>query len=156
MADLKLIDTGEGGDLVLNSANGDLERIDGLQNMVYLSLFGGNIEASTERISNGGEQLFDWWGNNLFFPEQPEFQCNSEFERRLREVPLTSYGRQILQQAAQRDLRFMQNFANVEVVLSIPQPGRLEVAVSVEEPENKESTEFVFIWDSTRFELLKS
>ena len=57
--DLKLIETGNGGDLVKNSK--DLEVIFGFQNMPYLALFGGNPGFSTPTQRPENSQAFDWW-----------------------------------------------------------------------------------------------
>ena len=66
--DLKLIENGNGGELVYE--NNDLTTINGLNNQVYLALFGGNPGATTptERIDN--QQLFDFWGNSFLEPSQ--------------------------------------------------------------------------------------
>ena len=70
--------------------NKDLVTIEGLQNMVYIALFGGNTEASTpiERIDN--ELAFDYWGNTLFDLNEPQAQFNSLTERTLTETALNS------------------------------------------------------------------
>ena len=61
MADLKLIETGSGGDIVFNGI--DVEVIDGFENMPYLGIYGGNIEQNTKEFLPA-EQRFDFWANN--------------------------------------------------------------------------------------------
>lgn len=149
--DLKMIETGDGGDLVL--LGNDLAQINGLQNMPYLGLFGGNVEASTSGPKIPDQQAFDWWGNNLLNPNQPAVQSNSTFERALSEIPLSSHGRLLLEQAVKKDLGFMSSFAGISVSASISVPDRIEVSIKIQEPNNKQSTELVFIWDGTKSEL---
>src|SRR5688572_6826679 len=103
--DLKLIVDGNGADIVKTTK--DLVVISGLQNMVLLALFGGNVEASTPTKRLPTEQAGDWWGNSLFFPDDPERQFNSLTERTLNTVALTSSGRVRIEQAVLKDLEFM-------------------------------------------------
>jgi hypothetical protein len=74
--DLAIIETGNGGDLQL--VGNDLAMVNGIENMPYLGMFGGNIEESTV---NKVEKLqsFDWWGNNLLMPGNQSIQFNSSF-----------------------------------------------------------------------------
>ena len=150
--DLQVIESnGDGGDLV--KTDKDLVTIDGLQNMPYLGMFGGNTEASTptERVEN--ELAFDWWGNNLLLPNQPAVQFNSLTERTLREVALNSAGRIQIEEAVKKDLEFMSEFSTVTVAVSIVSTDRIEIAIKIVEPNNLEDKSFLFIWDATNQEL---
>lgn len=149
--DLKLIETGEGGDLVL--MGNDLVITNGLHNMPYLGLFGGNPEQSTNGPKIPDEQAFDYWGNNLFYANEKVRQFNSSFERRCKEVSLTSYGRLQLENAIKSDLSFMSSFAIVSSDVTIVGSNRIRIDIKIEEPVNKQTTEFVYIWDGTKNEL---
>jgi len=151
MADLKMIETGNGGGLVLSG--NDLVVIGGLQNMPYLGMFGGNPEQSTNGPKIPDQQAFDWWGNNLLYPDQISVQFNSTLERRLKEVALTSSGRIQIEQAIQKDLQFMSDFAIVGIETSILANNRIDINLTIQEPNNEQSTELTFIWDSTNQEL---
>ena len=140
MADLKLIETGDGGDVVL--LGNDLQVITGFQNMPYIGMFGGNVEADTEGPKPENEQAFDFWGNNLLFPNDQSIQFNSEFERRLTEVALNSAGRLQLEQSAKRDLDFMSDFAIVDIETAITDNDRLEMLITIQEPDNLSATEY--------------
>lgn len=48
MSDLKLKETGSGGDLIFNG--NDLEVVEGFQNMPYLGIYGGNLEQNTKEF----------------------------------------------------------------------------------------------------------
>lgn len=149
--DLKLIERGNGGDLFKSKK--DLCVIDGLENMVYLALFGGNREASTPITRLESEQAFDWWGNSLLFPDDPGLQFNSLTERTLHNVALTSAGRVQIESAVKQDLEFMRPFARVGVAVSIPETDKVVIGVQLQEPDNLDQRQFLFVWDATRAEL---
>jgi hypothetical protein len=149
--DLRIIETGNGGDAVFNGI--DLEITEGFGNMPYLGFCGGNVEEST-REYNTGEQRFDWWGNNLLYPNQSGLQFNSDFERLLNNTSLTSSARVIIEQTLKSDLSFMSDFSSVTIESSIVSVDRIELKIKIIEPTNIESNEFVYIWDSTRNELI--
>lgn len=151
--DVKVIENvGNGGDLV--KTNKDIETIEGLQNMAYIALFGGNPEASTptERLIN--EQAFDFWGNSLLHPNNIAAQFNSLTERRLMEVALTSAGRIQIEQAVAKDVEFMSEFATVQIDVKIIGTDRIQIIIFIQEPDNEESKAFKFLWDSTQAELI--
>ena len=150
MSDLKLIETFDGGDLVLNG--NDLQVIDGFQNMIYLALFGGNIEQSTKQY-NENEERFDYWANSLLMLDSPDIQYNSETERTLNEVALNSRGRLLIEQSVKKDLEFMQDFGNIDVNVSIIQSDRVKINVIIKEPNELNSNEFNYIWGATENEL---
>ncbi len=150
--DLLVIESGgNGGDLV--KTNKDLVTIEGFQNMVYIALFGGNTEASTpiERVDN--ELSFDYWGNTLLHPNEPQAQFNSLTERTLTETALNSSGRIKIEEAIESDLAFMEAFATVTVSTSIVSTDRIEITIRLQEPDNLEDKSFIFIWDATEQEL---
>ena len=150
MSDLKLIETFDGGDLVLNG--NDLQVIDGFQNMIYLALFGGNIEQSTKEFDED-EERFDYWANDLLMLDSSDIQYNSETERTLNEVTLNSRGRLLIEQSVKKDLEFMQDFGNIEVNVSIVQNDRVKINVIIKEPNELNSNEFNYIWGATENEL---
>ena len=150
MADLKMIETGDGGDFVFTGK--DLELIDGFQNMPYLALFGGNTESITKEF-RPTEQRFDWWGNTLLMDNNSAIQWNSETEKLLNESALSTSARLKIEQAAKTDLAFFKAFSSITITASIPTVDRFRINIEIVEPETQESTEFVYIWDSTQREL---
>lgn len=149
--DFKLIETGNGGDLVL--LGNDIQMISGFQNMPYLAMFGGNVEANTNGSKIPDEQAFDWWGNNLLSPNNSAIQMNSNFERMMNEVALNSAGRVRLKNALQLDLSFMNDFAIVTYEVILADVDRIRIEIKIQEPNNKQSTQLVYIWDATNNEL---
>lgn len=153
MGDVRIIEAGDGGDVVLIQQKGDLEIINGFQNMPYLGMFGGNVEESTpiERVVD--EQANDWWGNRLLMNQNQTIQFNSLLERTLKNVALTPSGRNQIINAVQSDLSFMDEFSTYEVEVAIVSTNRIEILIKIQEPNNLESNEFTYIWDSTQAEL---
>ena len=149
--DLKLVETFNGGDLVKKPK--DLETINGFQNMIYLSLFGGNVGFSTPSNRPENQQVFDWWGNDLFYRDNPQQQYNSLTEYTLQNVALNSRGAAEIENAMKKDLQYMSSFANVSSNVVIVSDDVVVLGVFVEQPENQQNKAFVFIWDATLSEL---
>jgi phage gp46-like protein len=153
MTDLKIIDIGNGGDAVLQG--NDFVTIDGFQTMVYLALFGGNVQSSTigERPEN--EQQFDWWGNRLLFNDNQKIMFNSQTEKLLNEIALNSSSRVKVEQTVRSDLSFMNDFADVSVRAAITDVNRIEILIKISQPNNQQDKEFIYIWDATKKELIQ-
>ena len=129
MNDLYIYESKDGGELCLS--NGDLHKIRGLVNQVYLALFGGSEEVTSENLQLQ-EQRFDYWGNALIQDENQQF--NSTFEQALKENSLSIQGINNLDQKIKQDLKFLRNFAEIK------------------EPEQVEN-KIKFIWDGTKQDL---
>lgn len=150
--DVKVFETGNGGEISKKSK--DISVVLGWQNMPYLAMFGGNVQQSTPKKRFTNEQAFDWWGNSLLFPNDESVQFNSLTERRLGDTPLTSAGRITLENAVKKDLAFMSPFAKVDVSVSIIATDQVMISIIVMQPDNLQRKEFVYIWDTTKGELL--
>lgn len=146
--DIKLIEEGNGGEIVYEDL--DIQTIDGLGNQIYLALFGGNpgYITPTERPVN--EQAFDFWGNT-FLEESQQF--NSRTEYALANNALSSQGRAEIEKAVKKDLDYLSEFANIDVVVTIDSPSRLSIEITLQEPDNIENAEYRFIWDASSGEL---
>ena len=149
IVDIMMFESGSGGDLSLQ--NDDIQTISGLSNQVYLALFGGNLQESTDENLAVLDERQDWWGNGLLPTEQ---QFNSIFEKTIRETTLTSGGIQTLINAAKEDLNYLTAYADIEISGSIVQTNRFELLVNLIEPD-QQSTKIKFIWDGTRNELIE-
>jgi hypothetical protein len=153
MADLAIFETGDGGDVILKG--NDLELTEGLFNLPYLALFGGNLLQSTDELPIEPEGLVereDWWGNELFFPNSEKLQFNSKTERRLNEVALNSNALIIIEAIVKEDLKFMNEFAEVSVEVTIPDRDTLKIFITLQEPDGLEEQTFVFAWTATKLE----
>lgn len=142
--DIALIESGNGGDLLLRGR--DLLVYKGFENMIYLALFGGNVEANTGFRAEG-EQAFDWWGNKLFFAEKEGFYFNSDTERALQQVALNSAGRLFIERNVINDLAFLQQYAEVKVETRIISDDRLQIEIFLKELAGNNQRRVVFIFD---------
>lgn len=125
--DLVINDKGDGGDAVM--LGHDLAITKSSQNMIYLGLFGGNIEQSTNNTVTE-VQSFDFWGNNLLMRSDPSIQFNSTTERILKTTPLNSAGRVTIQNAIKKDLEFFKDFGTiVDVIVTIVSDDRISAVI---------------------------
>lgn len=147
MSDLRLVETGNGGDLQLIGR--DLSMVDGFENMPYIAIFGGNVEASTNGPKEENEQAFDWWGNNLLMENNQSVQFNSELERFLNNISLTSANRISAEQVLLSDLNFMNVFSEVTVDTEIIATDNYKINIKIKQPDNLQDKEFIYIWDAT-------
>jgi len=147
--DVLVVETLNGGDILVRG--NDLASAKGFENMPYLAMFGGNVEASTPSIRVEGEFNEDYWGNSLFIPRAA--QANSDTERKLMNEPLTSAGRVRIENVVKNDLKFMQQFADVTASVSILNDDVIGIRVRIVQPGNIQAKEFQYIWDGTRLAL---
>lgn len=142
--DLRLIETGNGGDLI--RIINDLNVINGLSNYPYIALFGGNVAQSTPQFREVGEESFDWFGN-VFLDKTIQF--NSATERTLNEVALNSSGRVQIEDAIKEDLEFFRKFGDIKVSTSIVATDKLKINISLKKFDELQEQIFEYIWDST-------
>lgn len=150
ITDVYLIETGDGGDVVLQG--NDIKLIGGLENMIYIALFGGNPGNSTFGPKED-EQVFDFWGNFMLHPSEREVWFNSTLEYLLENTAITSSGRYQLEQAVLNDLQFMTRFAKVSASVQLIGIDKVKIDVIVMEPSTQTSTEFSYIWNATNQEI---
>lgn len=118
---------GNGGDLQL--LGNDLALVYGNENQVYLALFGGNVEQNTPALITNA-QTEDYWGNNLFWPNDPSKQFNSNTERTLNTTALNSAGRITIENAVKSDLKFLVDMgATVTVNVTIPSVNLVTIMI---------------------------
>ena len=148
--DVYLIETFDGGDVVLQG--NDVKTINGLENMIYIALFGGNVGSSTFGPKES-EQVFDFWGNYLFHPSDREVWFNSTLEFLLQTTALNSSGRYKLEQAVLNDLQFMTKFAKVTASVEIIGIDKVKISVIVMELNSTNSVEYSYLWNGTQAEI---
>lgn len=112
--DLAILESGNGGDFTMNG--NDFAVFEQDENEIYLRLFGGNIEADTKANRLPGEKDNSFWGNRLFFNNDPAISFNSLTERTLNSTPLTSAGRAIIENAIKKDLFGLNATVSVQIV----------------------------------------
>lgn len=144
--DVKIKETGSGGDLIFE--NGDIQLTSEVYNQPYLAHFGGNKEESTPDYLEGTERL-DYWANALFLPENE--QLNSSFEKMLNNTELSSSGRVKLERAASEDLEFLDGFADTTSDVSITSVDKILLAETLTKNNNEN---FTYIWTEAKDEIL--
>lgn len=130
MFDLAIVETGSGGDIQI--LGNDLAVVNGIENMPYLGMFGGNLEQST--VDNQVLEFSkDWWANSLLMNSNPSIQMNSTVERTLNSTPLTSSGRLAIENAIKYNLEFLTSILGspVEVSVTIISDDRIDILLKI-------------------------
>lgn len=125
--DIKIIETGNGGDLVF--LKNDFEVVNGIENMPYLGMFGGNKAQTTPDAVDGDRK--DWWANNLLMQADTSIQMNSITEKILDVVNLTSSGRVEIENAIKEDLKFLSDVATITVTVTIVATDRIDINLKI-------------------------
>ena len=150
--DINLFEGGSGGEMrILNS---DLLLTETIYQTIYLALYGGNVEQSTTSEETDLEENFDYWGNQLFYSNNPDKWFNSQTERVLSSVPLNGEGRKLIEDAVNADLQFLNNVVNFEVEVSISSNNRAEIAIFISEFQNQSDRQLKMVWENSRNELI--
>lgn len=123
--DVQLDQTNDGGEITI--ANGLTTMSDGLENAVYLSLFGGNQDDSGIQ----GDDSKQWWGNLL--ENETSKQYRSQTQNLLRSLPINTANLQRIEDAAYADLAWMlESLATaLEVVAKMPALNKVQIQIAV-------------------------
>ena len=150
--DINLFEGGSGGEMrILNS---DLLMSETIYQTIYLALYGGNVEQDTTEDESDLEENFDYWGNQLFYSNNPDKWFNSQTERTLSTVALNGEGRKLIEDAVNADLQFLNNVVNFEVEVSISSNNRAEIAIFISEFQNQSDRQLKMVWENSRNELI--
>jgi len=150
--DINLFESGSGGEMrILNS---DLLLTETIYQTIYLALYGGNVEQDTTSEETDLEENFDYWGNQLFYSNNPDKWFNSQTERTLSTVSLNGEGRKLIEDAVNADLQFLNNVVNFEVEVSISSNNRAEIAIFISEFQNQSDRQLKMVWENSRNKLI--
>lgn len=142
--DVYIFDTPDGGDLTQ-----DLEIRDGLENSVYLSLFGGNV------LDDGSQDTpFQWWGNLNENEESKKYRSQASYL--LRTVPPTPNNLRRIEDAAKRDLAWMISddvTETVSVTATMPALNTVKLTIVL---NGIDPIEFRAFWDNKTEEQLSN
>lgn len=118
-----------GGDIKF--LGNDLAVVNGMENQVYLALFGGNVEQNTPSLITAAP-TFDYWANNLLWPNRADLQFNSNTERVLNTTELSSAGRVKIENAVKNDLTYLKALgATVTVNVTLPGINMVQIDIKV-------------------------
>lgn len=144
---------GNGGDIAMLTS--DLAVVYGNENQVYLALFGGNVEQTTNEVVPGNGQRFDYWANALLFTNNAKIQYNSITEKTLNTVPLNSIGRTKIEAAVKTDLKYLvADGATVNVSVRIIDVNKVEITIeTIYARGNKRLTIITFGRQNTMYDF---
>jgi hypothetical protein len=126
--DLAILETYDGGDIQIKG--NDLAIVHGIENQLYLAMFGGNIE-QLPSVKNP-EQSFNYWANDLLFIADTSQQFNSFTEISFDKIPLTSSGRVQLENAIKRDLEYLKKLNVIFTVsVTIVSTDRIDIIIKI-------------------------
>lgn len=148
MKNFSIYEDGNGGELEVS--NNSVRTVDSFYQAIYVKLFGGNVEAITKRENKVGDFRFDWWGNDA--KGDSDLWINSETEKALRGVPLVEKSRRDVESAVKRDLASLDLGSEFTVYVLFKEANRILIVIEITEPEG---TEFSFVWDATKNELIE-
>lgn len=150
--DLHIFESGSGGEMKI--LNGDLMLSESLFQTIYLSMFGGNVEENTSENQQEGTEKLDWWGNQLFYPNNQDKWFNSNTERTLLNTVLNSEGRQTIEEAVNNDLAFLNDVIEYEVNVSIVSTNSLKISIFINEFQNQQDRQLEMVWNNAKNELI--
>ena len=145
--DLLIYETGNGGDLALLGE--DISTTSNITNLVYLALFGGNVEENTTEETILQLTREDWWGNELF-----NLDFNSNTERTLQNVTLNSAGIRKIEDAVKKDLLFLNEIGTTEVNVSLISHTKVRIFVKFIQ-KNEKQININYIYSSEKIEIIE-
>lgn len=146
MKDFSIYESGDGGELLIIDDDFNLTEV--LFQLVYLALFGGNVESITLGNEKEGDLRNDWWANSLLFKNNEYKQMNSLTEKTLRTTALSSAGRIAIQNSVDQDLQFLRQIVDISTEVAIKDNHRVEIYVRLNQYKGKEDVKLQFLWDN--------
>ena len=146
MKDFSIYESGDGGELLIVDDDFNLTEV--LFELVYLALFGGNVESITLGNEKDGDVRNDWWANSLLFKNNAAKQMNSLTEKTLRTTALSSAGRIAIQNSVDQDLQFLRQIVDISTEVAIKDKHRVEIYVRLNRYKGKEDVKLQFLWDN--------
>lgn len=150
MTDFRIFENGDGGQIQIK--NNDIVLNGDLLQLVYLRLFGGNYEP--REIAG---KRFDYWGNDLFYPQTPTLQLISSTERKLSTTVLTEVGLSEISNGVREDLATLEQEGVIKlnsVDTQITGVNKVTISISIQEPDGESIDQTIrILYDTVRAEL---
>lgn len=141
--DVKLYQTDDNGEIRVEGGVVDMDG--GLSTSVYLSLFGGEPDDSSDQNTDKS-----WWGNLL--ETNPSFQYRSRTQHVLESLPLTLPNLLVLKEAVLEDCQYLLDekiASDVHVEITVPTLNKVKISINVEAVGQEEQFEFVVNWQTS-------
>lgn len=155
MLDFSITVTPSGGDWYVEGS--DIALTGAIWNQILMALMGGNVESSTPgEGAPGGTKRTDFWGNS-FLAGDPDSQFNSEYERAVTTLAITTGNLQKINDAAAKDLKYLEDLG-IAVIESVDtvlvSNDKVQTDIVVQEPGEDQPQAYAVIWDATESELI--
>jgi hypothetical protein len=151
MMNFTIYEDGNGGQMVLRQ--NEILQTKSLATLAYILMFGGNREASTQKENQPGELKFDWWGNDP--NENSENWVNSITENLLYGIEISSSSRFRIQAAVEEDVKSLSQYGEVTVEVTFPAINKVQITITIAEPNVKQEQRLDLVWDATRNEIIE-
>lgn len=141
--DVLLCDTLEGGDIVFDTY--DVKFTPGLDNMVYIALYGGNVGDDGTRGNK-----YTWWGNYISSIATPYISRTQNILRT--GSPLTTSTLSLLRSSVLSDLQFMldSNIAsNISVEVTSPVYNSVYIDININADGENININFLNNWQDS-------
>ena len=146
-----LYEDGNGGQMVLR--NNEIIHTRSIATLAYLKMFAGNVSEKTRKENNTGELRSDWWANDPV--DNSEKWINSETEKVLRGIVISSSSRFDIEQAVKNDVKDLEGLGSVDVSVTFPSPNYVRIIITITEPNAKSSNRLIVTWDASRNEIIE-
>lgn len=146
-----IYEDGNGGQTI--QRNNEIVQTRGLGILAYLEMFGGNVEAETQKENNPGELHLDWWGNDSNL--NSDTWINSRTEKVLRGIELSSSSIYTIKSAIQYDLKNLERYGKITINVTLPSLNTVKIDITIEEPSKKTEQRLTIVWNATRNEIIE-
>ena len=144
---IKLVSDGRYGGIEIK--NGKIATDQSFHTIIFLALFGGNIEAVSKSDKNpAGVDNLDWFGN-LYQVERGLVKFNSTLEKTMLEIPIMSGSIPKYESAILEDLKFLTDRKMVKSIIPnvrITGVNDLSIEITVTKPD-KEPEKYSYLWE---------
>ena len=142
--DVVLYQSDNDGDI--NIVGGITEMTAGFDTMIYLTLYGGNVEDPGR-----DDKSKQWWGN--WTEPDPARHYRGEYQNLIQGLPASSANLVLVEGAAKRDIEraFVDTKIadSVTVSASIPKRNQIKLTIAITAEGKRSDYEFTENWEST-------
>jgi hypothetical protein len=142
--DVLLYQSDNDGDI--NIVGGITEMTAGFDTMIYLTLYGGNVEDPGR-----DDKSKQWWGN--WTEPDPARHYRGEYQNLIQGLPASSANLVLVEGAAKRDIEraFVDTKIadKVTVAATIPARNQIKITIGIEADGKRSDYEFTENWEST-------